>query len=1022
LDILWVLIAAILVFVMQAGFLCLESGFVRSKNSINVAAKNIADFAISSAVFWTAGFALMFGESFGGLIGTSHFFFGVNASPLVIAIFLFQMMFCGTTVTLVSGAVAERMTFFGYLIIALTITLCIYPVIGHWAWAGIISGEATGWLEKLGFVDFAGSTVVHSVGGWVSLAAILVIGPRIGRFSNGNKRIPGSNLPLAVLGCLLIWFGWFGFNGGSTFGWTDAVPGILLNTCLAAFWGGIAATTARFFTDGYIDVQQIVNGILGGLVSITASCHVVSPPEAALIGLAGGVIVNFGDAWLEKLRIDDSVGVIPVHLFAGIWGTLAVALFGDTTLLNTGLSGWQQAQAQIIGIVVIGCYSFAVSFMVFKLVNRFYPLRVSPDAELMGLNVSEHRVSTEVFDLLFAMQEQQQAANFSSSVPVEPFTEVGQIAQQYNRVIKKVDEEIKQRDEAFLAFRQSEYRNGAILNTAMDCIISINELGEVLEFNPAAEQCFGISKRFVSGQVFFNLYLAKQLRNAAMQSLSQGFMLSEGLVLKRTNVTELYRSNGEKFQAEVVITRTTDSGDPLKEYTLHIRDITKQIKLQDRLRYLAYHDPLTGLCNRSYFVDNMKKRIIYHQSNPGAVVLMFIDLDQFKKINDTLGHKAGDELLCQVANRLNSVVRDVDLVGRWGGDEFVIAMSGDVTTETAFARADSVLEKMRQPVVLNGQSLTVLSSVGIAISEQGDISADRLLHQADLAMYRAKQAGRDNYQLFTDDLEVSAHQKFQFEFAIPEAISNDQLLLHYQPKVACDSNTIIGFEALLRWQHPEQGFIPPGDFIPIIEESNLIINVGEWVLEAAFKQLLEWKKQALPLLPIAVNISGRHLYSPTLAPFIASMTKKYGIPSQLIELELTEGVLIDESDQSIAAMSELKKLDIRLSIDDFGTGYSSLSYLKRFPIDTLKIDRAFVIECHVNNEDGAICTAIIAVAKSIGLQTIAEGVETEEQLEFLKRRGCDAFQGFLFSRPVAAEYIPELLSPYSASAVNNGNA
>lgn len=1008
-DTLWILIAGFLVFVMQAGFLCLESGLVRSKNSISVAAKNITDFTISSAIFWVVGFAIMFGDSYGGLIGTSHFFFGENASPLLIATFLFQMMFCSTTATLVSGAVAERMTFKGYLIVTVTITLAIYPIIGHWAWGGIINGEASGWLEKIGFVDFAGSTVVHSVGGWVALAAILIIGPRIGRFGDGGKPIPGSNLPLAVLGCLLIWFGWFGFNGGSTLGWTDAVPGILLNTCLAAFWGGIAALTTRFISNGYMDVQQIVNGVLAGLVAITANCHAVTPKEAVLIGAVGGIIVHFGTIWLEKLQIDDSVGVIPVHLFAGIWGTLAVAIFADTQTLGNGLSQSQQFQAQLIGIAVIGAYSFTLSYLIFRFINTLYPFRVSKEAELRGLNVAEHHVSTEVYDLLSAMHTQQENADFSRNVPVEPFTEVGQIAQQYNRVIRKVDKEIKQRDEAFLAFRQSEYRNGAILNTAMDCIISINHRGEILGFNPAAEQCFGIREHRVKGRVFFDLYLGKESRDLALQSLSQGFTLSEGLVLKRTNVTQLNRASGEVFSAEVVITLTTDSGDPCKEYTLHIRDITHQIKLQDRLRFLAYNDSLTGLSSRSYFVENIKKRISFHQTTPGAVVLMFIDLDHFKKINDTMGHGAGDELLIQVAANLKSVVRSIDLVGRWGGDEFVIVMSGDITMDAAIIRAEKLLEQMRQSFVIDGQTLNIFSSVGIAISEQGKINADRLLQHADMAMYKAKQEGRNNYQIFSEDMEAAAHYQFQLELSIPEAILSNQLLLHYQPKVYSNNAEVIGFEALLRWDHPEQGQIAPGDFIPIIEESNLIIQVGEWVIEETLKQLSEWRKQGLNILPVAVNISGRHLYSPTLAPFVKSMLEKYVISGELLELEITEGVLVGNTDDIINALSALKALDIKLSIDDFGTGYSSLSYLKRFPIDVLKIDRAFVSECAFNTEDAAICAAIIALAKSIGLQTVAEGVENEGQLDFLKQEGCDACQGYFFSPPLDAQFIPALL-------------
>lgn len=558
-DILWILSAAMLVFVMQAGFLCLESGLVRSKNSINVAAKNISDFTISSLIFWSVGFAIMFGDSQYGIFGSSYFFFGDGASPLLIATFLFQMMFCGTAATLVSGAVAERMTYMGYILVTVIITLLIYPLVGHWAWAGIIQGKATGWLELIGFVDFAGSTVVHSVGGWVALAAVLVIGPRIGRFDGNKNNIPGSNLPMAILGGMLIWFGWFGFNGGSTLGWTEDVPAILLHTCLAAFWGGITATVLKYVVDGYIDVAHILNGVLGGLVAITAGCHAVSVIDAVVIGLVAGVIVFYGDRWLNKKQIDDAIGVIPVHLFAGIWGTLSVAIFGDIEILGTGLSQFEQLKSQAIGIVSIGAYSFFTSYVLLRLINQYYPLRIDEKSELLGLNVAEHRVSTEVFDLLSAMDCQQKEADFSVRVPVEPFTEVGQIAEQYNHVIDKVNKEMIERDQAFAAFKQSEYRKGAILDAAMDCIISINTKGEIQNFNPAAEKCFGVGLKQIKNREFFMLFTTEVFREVGIKSLAQNFTLSEGLLLKRQNNVDLTRYGGETFPAEIVVTQTSDA-------------------------------------------------------------------------------------------------------------------------------------------------------------------------------------------------------------------------------------------------------------------------------------------------------------------------------------------------------------------------------------------------------------------------------------------------------------------------------
>lgn len=1007
-DILWILLGAMLVFVMQAGFLCLESGLVRSKNSINVATKNITDFIISSALFWIVGFAIMFGDSYAGVIGTSGFFFGDNASSLHISIFLFQMMFCGTAATLVSGAVAERMSYLGYIITTITISLLIYPVVGHWVWAGVVSGTASGWLEQSGFIDFAGSTVVHSVGGWVALAAILVIGPRIGRFERGNTHIPGSNIPMAMLGALLIWFGWFGFNGGSTLAWSDAVPGILLNTCLAAFWGGISAIVIKYLTDGYIDVSQIINGVLGGLVAVTANCHAVSPAEAAIIGGIAGAIVAFGNRLLEYRKIDDAIGVIPVHLFAGIWGTLAVALFADPVIIGTGLTSLQQLKVQLTGIVTIGLYSFTSAYIIFRLVNKVYRLRVPADDELSGLNVSEHRVTTEVFDLLTAMNQQQIRSDYSSPVPVEPFTEVGQIAQEYNRVIDKVQREIQERDRAFAAFKQSEYRNGAILEAAMDCIITINQQGGILTFNPAAEQCFGITSHTVLGKDFFRLFMSDNLSRVAMESLSQGFATGEGLVLKRQNISELTRYDKEPFPAEIVVTQTTDLTDSNKQYTLHVRDITKHVKLQNRLKLLAYNDPLTGLYNRTYLMQTLEQLITRYKEVPGTVALMFLDLDQFKKINDTLGHNAGDVLLREVARRLKQITRDSDLVARWGGDEFVIVLPGQINEQLACNKALEILEIMRAPVILGDNNLSVLTSIGIALSTNADVSAERMLQHADLAMYQAKKNGRNTYSLFKPHMELEAQQQSRIERELPGAMTNNQLFLQYQPKVSCDNNQVLGFEALLRWQHPEHGFISPAEFIPVIENSNLIIDVGEWVLAEVTRQLAAWRLEGLPLLPVAVNISGYHLHAPSLVPCIKNCLAKHKIDPELIEIEITESALTGNSEESIAAMTALKRINIKLAIDDFGTGYSSLSYLKKFPVDVLKIDWAFVRECYSNKDDAAICKAIISLAKSLELEIVAEGVENQKQLAFLTEQGCDVYQGFYFSKAIDADQVSKL--------------
>ncbi len=445
-DIAWMAVCAALVLLMQPGFMCLESGLTRSKNSINVAIKNITDFAISVLVFWAIGFALMFGASKAGLFGTTLFFAPVSETPVsssgawLAAFFLFQAMFCGTATTIVSGAVAERMRFSGYLIISVVLSGFTYPIFGHWAWAGTY-GDGSGWLRALGFVDFAGSTVVHSVGGWVALAVVLVIGPRAGRFPKDEppRTIPGQNVPRAVLGVLLLWLGWFGFNGGSTLAMNYLVTPVIANTMLSGAAGLIAGLLVGWPIRGRPDIDLVMNGSLAGLVAITASCHAVSASSAVMIGSVGAVVMLAMTALLERLRIDDVVGAIPVHAGAGAWGTLAVALFGKADALDSGLNFLPQLGAQVLGVAVCFAWSFGLVYLLTRAANRFWPLRVTPDDEEIGLNVAEHGATTEILDLLTVMDTQSQTGDLSVRVPVEPFTEIGQIATLYNRVMDALE-------------------------------------------------------------------------------------------------------------------------------------------------------------------------------------------------------------------------------------------------------------------------------------------------------------------------------------------------------------------------------------------------------------------------------------------------------------------------------------------------------------------------------------------------------------------------------------------------------
>ena len=448
LDTFWLLICAILVFLMQAGFMCLESGLSRAKSSINVALKNVTDFGISVATFWAFGFALMYGTSVSGLFGSKFFFFTTKVAGYQ-SFFVFQAMFVAKAATIVSGAVAERLKFFSYVIITFITSGIIYPIVGHWVWSLNFSNPdvKTGRLGKLGFIDFAGSSVVHSVGGWVALAVLLIIGNRTGRYQKGQKKtFQGSNTPLAALGALILWFGWFGFNGGANGAMDLRIPLILINTFLAASAGLVLSSIMGIYVMKKPEPMFMITGPIAGLVSITASCAYVEPTQAIIIGAIGGLVSGSGIILLEKIKVDDVVSAIPVHLFAGTWATIAVAIFADLEAMGIENSKLDQLYIQLIGIVSVGSFCFISAFTIFFIINLFFKLRVNKIEEDMGLNISEHNASTATHELLKILNKQQETEDFSLRAPQDPFTEAGVIAGQYNNIMDKLEQSEKQKN------------------------------------------------------------------------------------------------------------------------------------------------------------------------------------------------------------------------------------------------------------------------------------------------------------------------------------------------------------------------------------------------------------------------------------------------------------------------------------------------------------------------------------------------------------------------------------------------
>ncbi|MDH3327151.1 MAG: EAL domain-containing protein [Gammaproteobacteria bacterium] len=477
--------------------------------------------------------------------------------------------------------------------------------------------------------------------------------------------------------------------------------------------------------------------------------------------------------------------------------------------------------------------------------------------------------------------------------------------------------------------------------------------------------------------------------------------------------------NGDYIWLETTSTAITHSQtSEIIEVIAVSKDITERKETEERLLYLANYDSLTGLPNRALFRDRLRRAVSRAQRNDTQVALFFIDLDRFKTINDSLGHHAGDQLLRSVSRRLKQFARKGDTIARLGGDEFTVILEGISGSEDAVIVAEKIIELMTPAFRLDGHEIVVTPSIGITIFPNDAEDMRSLLKNADTAMYRAKEQGGNCFQFYTSDMNEKAYEYLVLENSLRHALEREEFKLYFQPQIDLHTHNIIGIEALLRWDSPERGLLTPDQFIPFTEETGLIEPIGEWVLRTACNEAVQWQKKGLPAFRVAVNLSLRQFVANDFVSIVDNILKETGLEPKYLELEITESFLAQNVDRTAEILTNLHNLGVQLSIDDFGTGYSSLSYLKRFPLNTLKIDQSFVRDIMSDPDDATIIEAIIAMGQSLKLNVIAEGVETEEQLCFLRSQGCDWIQGHLISKPLSAPQFIKWLKKNHSEQVN----
>jgi len=555
-----------------------------------------------------------------------------------------------------------------------------------------------------------------------------------------------------------------------------------------------------------------------------------------------------------------------------------------------------------------------------------------------------------------------------------------------------------ERKRAELQLRQSEAKVRALYEAVPDLLLFLDLEGRFLECKPAKDFQTHIEPEH---------FLGKTIHEALPESVADQAMLClEKAVVGKGIASFEYQmalpQGVTNYESRFI--RASD-----EQVLCIVRDISESKRTQQQLHFLAHYDTLTGLPNRLLFNESLHQAQTQANRTSDTIAVMFIDLDRFKNINDTLGHGIGDKLLQQVGNRIALCIRESDTVARMGGDEFAVILVNVREERDAAVVAEKIIDALRLPFVVGDHEVFVGASIGITLYRPGHDDRDVLLEKADVAMYHAKDRGRNNFQFYSSEMDAVAYERLVMENHLRHALDRNEFILYYQPQIAVEGGRVTAVETLLRWQHPERGLVAPGEFISLLEESGLIVPVGKWVLKTSCEQGRVWCDAGTPVR-VAVNLSVRQFKHPGLVADVAEILAQSGLPPELLELELTESMFMESAAGDVNKLMQLKALGVSLAIDDFGSGASSLAYLKDFPVDTLKICQSFVLNLPHNNDDSAIASAVLGLAQAMNFTSVAEGVENAQQADFLRERRCDYFQGFLFSKPLPVEELDLLLN------------
>ncbi|MEK6211547.1 MAG: EAL domain-containing protein [Pseudomonadota bacterium] len=719
-----------------------------------------------------------------------------------------------------------------------------------------------------------------------------------------------------------------------------------------------------------------------------------TPAAPTWVGMATGSNLTLKDLARSGSRTFRTVS--PVDGEARIYSARPVA--GAPLMVQVGLSeeevlaGWREQKT--VTIVVLTGFTLAVMVLAWLLMQE-----LRRRSELTHSVAQSERLLRQVLDALpagvwVADRDGSRKTILDSAAPI--LSTDGEVLGAIS-----LNEDITEQRALAETLRESEARYRALFEYSIDAIFLTRPGGAILAANDAACRLLDYGEEELRALGRDDIVDRTDPRAQALLNQGDRGGAAHGEL-------RLRRKDGGLVPVEFACATFRDrNGEACA--SLIIRDITDRKHAEERIEYLAYHDELTGIPNRAHFHRAFEHALATTQRYGLRCALMLVDLDRFKNINDTIGHEAGDQLLKQVAARLRTCLRDSDIIARLGGDEFVILMQDASSVEAVNAVALKILEATSRPLLIDDQEFLITASIGISTYPHDGSDMQTLLKNSDVAMYRAKESGKNGFQYFSPEMNVHTRERLSIESALRRGLERKEFTVHFQPKVRVSSRTVAGMEALVRWNNPEKGLMQPSEFIPIAEETGIIVQIGDWVLEEACRQGQMLRESGHISLRVSVNLSVRQLFDQGFAQRVADILEQTGFPAESLELEITESMVMRDAERAVKLLQALRDTGVRLAIDDFGTGYSSLAYLKRFPINCVKIDRSFIRDLPEDRDDASITRGIIAMAHNMKLDVVAEGVETPEQLDFLHAYGCDEIQGFLFSEPLAADAFVRFL-------------